>query len=151
MNPKVYLDTSVYNRPFDEQRQARIWLETLAFSVILQMIENHDIELVTSSVLTYETSRNPFQQRRDWVNRVAEMATAHQLVDESIRQRANLLAENSIKPLDALHVACAETATANYFVTCDDRLIRRYQLLANSKMVICNPPEFVRLVTGNEP
>jgi hypothetical protein len=47
MNPKVYLDTSVYNRPFDEQRQARIWLETLAFSVILQMIENHDIELVT--------------------------------------------------------------------------------------------------------
>jgi predicted nucleic acid-binding protein len=114
MNPKVYLDTSVYNRPFDEQRQARIWLETLAFSVILQMIENHDIELVTSSVLTYETSRNPFQQRRDWVNRVAEMATAHQLVDESIRQRANLLAENSIRPLDALHVACAETATANY-------------------------------------
>jgi predicted nucleic acid-binding protein len=79
------------------------------------------------------------------------MATAHQLVDESIRQRANLLAENSIKPLDALHVACAETATANYFVTCDDRLIRRYQLLANSKMAICNPPEFVRLVTGNEP
>lgn len=66
MNEKVYLDTSVYNRPFDDQKQARIWLETLAFSIILQLIENHDIQLITSSVLAYETSRNPFQQRREW-------------------------------------------------------------------------------------
>jgi len=36
---KVYLDTSVYNRLFDDQTQPRIWLETLAFAVILQMIE----------------------------------------------------------------------------------------------------------------
>ncbi len=27
---KVYLDTSVYNRPFDDQTQPRIWLETMA-------------------------------------------------------------------------------------------------------------------------
>lgn len=32
----VYLDTSVYNRPFDDQTQPRIWMETLALSVILQ-------------------------------------------------------------------------------------------------------------------
>jgi hypothetical protein len=39
MAMKVYVDTNVYNRPFDEQTQPRIWLETLAFSVILQMVE----------------------------------------------------------------------------------------------------------------
>lgn len=50
MSDKVYLDTSVYNRPFDEQKQARIWLETLAFSVILQLLENREIELITSTV-----------------------------------------------------------------------------------------------------
>ena len=36
---KVYLDTSVYNRPFDDQTQPRICLETLAFVVVLQMVE----------------------------------------------------------------------------------------------------------------
>jgi hypothetical protein len=57
---KVYLDMSVYNRPFDDQTQPRIWLETLALGIILQMIEAGEIELVSSSVLRYEHSRNPF-------------------------------------------------------------------------------------------
>lgn len=34
---RIYLDTSVYNRPFDDQAQPRIW--TLALSVILQLVE----------------------------------------------------------------------------------------------------------------
>jgi hypothetical protein len=32
---RVYLDTSVYNRPFDDQSQPRIWLETVACSLLL--------------------------------------------------------------------------------------------------------------------
>ena len=40
MGQRIYLDTSVYNRPFDDQTQPRIWLETLAFAVILQMVES---------------------------------------------------------------------------------------------------------------
>jgi hypothetical protein len=35
---KIYIDTSVYNRPFDDQAQPRIWLETLSLSKILQMV-----------------------------------------------------------------------------------------------------------------
>lgn len=61
---RVYLDTGVYNRPFDDQTQPRIWLEALAFSIILQMVESGDLELITSTVLAYETGRNPFSQRR---------------------------------------------------------------------------------------
>jgi hypothetical protein len=57
---KVYLDTCVYNRPFDNQSQPRVWLETLAFTVILQLVELGKITLVNSSVLAYENSRNPF-------------------------------------------------------------------------------------------
>jgi len=71
---KVYLDTSVYNRPFDNQSQPRIWLETLSFTVILQMIEAGEVELVSSSVLAYENSRNPFPERKAWVNNCLELA-----------------------------------------------------------------------------
>ena len=35
----LYLDNSVLNRPFDDQRQPRIWLETLSFSLVLTLIE----------------------------------------------------------------------------------------------------------------
>jgi hypothetical protein len=83
---RIYLDTSVYNRPFDDQTQPRIWLETLAFAVILQMI-------------------------------------------------------------DALHLACAEAAESEYFLTCDDRVVRRYQ---GEKLRVLNPVDFVVSVMGGE-
>jgi hypothetical protein len=35
----LYLDNSVLNRPFDDQRQPRIWLETLSLSLVLTLIE----------------------------------------------------------------------------------------------------------------
>jgi hypothetical protein len=46
----LYLDNSVLNRPFDDQRQPRIWLETLALSAILQMIESDEADLVKSPI-----------------------------------------------------------------------------------------------------
>jgi hypothetical protein len=39
LSVKIYLDTSVYDRPFDDQTQPRIWLATLSFAAIMQMIE----------------------------------------------------------------------------------------------------------------
>ncbi|MGF1519096.1 MAG: PIN domain-containing protein, partial [Nodosilinea sp.] len=36
---KIYLDTSIYNRPFDDQRQPKVFLETQAVILILQMVE----------------------------------------------------------------------------------------------------------------
>jgi len=64
---KVYLDKCIYNRPFDDQTQPRIWLETMTFTMILQMTESQQVGLVTSSVLGFENSNNPFPERREWV------------------------------------------------------------------------------------
>lgn len=144
---KVYLDTSVYNRPFDDQTQPRIWLETLAFAVILQMVEVGDLELVTSSVLGYENSRNPFQLRRHWVARCLRLASVYCEVDEEIRERAQELERQGIKAIDALHVACAEAAGSEYFLTCDNRLVRRYH---DDKLLVLNPVDFVVRMGGEQ-
>ncbi len=40
---------------------------------------------------------------------------------------------------DALHVAAAEQGNAEYFLTCDDRLVRDYR----GTMRVLTPPEFV--------
>ncbi len=141
---KIYLDTSVYNRPFDDQTQPRIWLETLAFAVIMQIIEAGDAELVASSVVKYENSYSPSAMRRKWVERCVRLATISQEVDETIRERAQQLEDEGIKALDALHIACAEKAGSAYFVTCDDQLIRRY----TGKLTLLNPIDFVRFTGG---
>lgn len=146
---RVYLDTSIYNRPFDDQAQPRIWLETMALSVILQMIEKNKVAiLISSTVVEYENSRNPHSLRRAWVEKVTRFASEVQQVNKTIRQRANNLEQEGFKAMDALHVACAEAAKADYFVTGDDRLINRYQPLkkADGGLVVCNPTEFVRKI-----
>lgn len=51
---KVYLDNCCYNRPYDDQSQLRISLETQAKLQIQSMIRNREIELVSSYVLMYE-------------------------------------------------------------------------------------------------
>jgi 1,2-phenylacetyl-CoA epoxidase catalytic subunit len=85
---RVYLDTSVYNRPFDDQAQPRIWLETLAVSIILQMLEEGAAELVSSAVVAYEISRNPDEMRRRWVQQIVEKESLIQHMNNDIKQRA---------------------------------------------------------------
>lgn len=145
---KIYLDTSVYNRPFDDQTQPRIWLETLSLALILQFVESGEAVLVNSSVLEFENSRNPFALRQDWVNRCLRLSTEYQTVNESIRKRAEYLERLGLKAFDALHVACAEAAQANYFLTCDDRLISKGKHL---KVRPLNPVEFVQKIIGVQP
>ena len=36
---RIYLDNCVYNRPFDDQSQRRIFLETIAFITLLELVE----------------------------------------------------------------------------------------------------------------
>ncbi|WP_243714079.1 PIN domain-containing protein [Nostoc sp. 106C] len=137
---RVYLDTSVYNRPFDDQTQPKIFLETQAIILILQMVEARLIELVSSSVLEYENSRNPFIVNQQSMERYLKIATLRVLVDENIRIRAEQLQQQGIKPIDALHVACAEASRSDYFITCDRRLINRCH---NLSLKVINPSNFI--------
>ncbi len=142
---KIYLDTSVYNRPFDDQTQPRIWLETLAFSVVLQMLEEDKLLLVTSSVLAYENSRNFSRARKQWVTHCTTLATVYQEVNGAIARRAHLLEEQGLKAADALHIACAEAAVCEYFLTCDDRLLRHGQFF---ELKALNPVDFIVVLGG---
>ena len=127
---RVYLDTSTYNRPFDDQTQPKIFLETQAIVIIFQKIGVQAVELISSSVLEYENSRNPDPVKREAMSQYLQMAGSRWEVDEAIRQRGQQLEHNGLKAIDALHVACAEAASSDYFITCDKRLINRSSNLA---------------------
>lgn len=44
---------------------------------------------------------------------------------------------------DAIHLACAAHTDAQYFLTCDDRLIR-YAHRLNLKIIAMNPVDYIR-------
>ena len=60
-------------------------------------------------------------------------------VTSEMERRASELSKNGLKPLDAAHLAAAEIAGADYFITCDDRLIRQYR----RSLRVLTPPEFI--------
>ena len=45
---KIYLDNCCYNRPYDDQSQLRISLETQAKLQIQNMIKNKELQLASS-------------------------------------------------------------------------------------------------------
>lgn len=144
----IYLDTSAYNRPFDDQTQPKIFLESQAVVIILQMVETKMVELVSSSVLEYENSRNPYPIKQVAMNRYLQMAGLRQEVNAAIQQRAEQLEDNGLKAIDALHRACAEKIGSNYFITCDKRLINRCSALT---MRVMNPVDFVLEINSDDP
>lgn len=145
---RVYLDTSTYNRPFDDQTQPKIFLETQAVIIILQMVEVKVVELISSSVLEYENSRNPYPIKQEAMNRYLQLAELRQEVNESIGKRAEELEKDGLKAIDALHVACAEAVNSDYFITCDKRLINRCSKLT---MKVMNPADFVLEMSSDDP
>ena len=104
------------------------------------MVEAKLIELVSSSVLEYENSRNPFIVNQQSMERYLQIATLRVLLDENIRVRAKQLEQQGIKAIDALHFACAEASQSDYFITCDKRLINRCQGLT---LKAINPTNFI--------
>ena len=59
----LYLDTSALNRIFDDQSQARIYLESVSMELILLWIENNRLKIVSSEALKAETDKNPYSVR----------------------------------------------------------------------------------------
>lgn len=94
---KIYLDTSVYNRPFDDQNQSRIRLETTAFRSICSLIDLGVLDLVISSTLTYEISLNPFPTRQQWIRQQLNKAKYYQNLTQSVIIRANMLEQQGLK------------------------------------------------------
>lgn len=68
---KIYLDNCIFNRPFDNQKDIRIKIETEAKLYIQEQIKNEKIILIWSYILDFENEQNPFDERNK-VNRKLE-------------------------------------------------------------------------------
>lgn len=122
---RLYLDVCCLQRPFDDQSQLRVRLETEAVLAVVALCRAGGADLVSSEVLEYETGRNPYPERRHHAQGILARAVVVVPTSEEVDRRAGELEAAGLRPLDALHLASAAAGRADYFCTCDDRLLRR--------------------------
>jgi len=147
MKITVYLDNCAYNRPFDDQRQMRIFLETQAKLHIQHLITGNELILACSYMSIYENNDNPHEERRFSIADFLNCASLFVDYDkaEKVETKAVEIMEHHIKNKDALHIACAIEAGCDYFITTDDNLIKRY---AGKEIIICNPVDLIKILEG---
>ncbi len=126
----IYLDLCCLNRPWDDQTQDRIRLETEAKLLLQERIRQGNARLVWSYALDHECSFNPFDERRAAILRWRSVAEVNVIESPALLTRAKEIHGVGVTALDALHVACAQFAGADLFVSTDDRLLRKLRDIA---------------------
>ena len=141
---KIYLDNCCYNRPFDDQQNMKIFLETQAKLHIQQNIKDGQYLLVWSYILEYENGKNPYESRRNAILPWKDIAIEDIYENADIISFAENLADKGIKKFDALHISCAVYAKCDYFLTTDKKLLNT----PISEIKVVNPIIFVSETEG---
>lgn len=134
----------MFNRPFDNQTDFKILLESEAKLKIQEHIRFGLYELVWSYILDYENSKNPFRERREQIGKWKKYANVDIDADDSVIELSKSLNQLGLKNFDALHIACAITAKADYFLTTDKGILKKSQMV--SDIQIKDPIDFIREV-----
>ena len=122
---RIYLDNCCLQRPLDDQTQPRIRVESEAVLAILASVQAGDVRLLSSEVLEFEIGRIPDEQRRSEAIAVLDLALERLLISDESQAHAEALEAQGIGAIDALHLAVASSARADYFATCDDKLLKK--------------------------
>jgi predicted nucleic acid-binding protein len=141
---RVYLDNCSYNRPFDDQNQMRIYLETQAKLFIQKLIRNGDLLLAISYISRYENGNSPHSKNKITIEKFFENATTFIDIDKAdiIEKKANEIMFYGVKSKDALHLSSAIVASCDFFITTDDIILKRYK---TGEINVCSPIEFINI------
>ena len=142
---KIYLDNSCFNRPFDDQKQLRIKLETEAKLDIQERIFKKEIKLTWSYILDFENEANPFEQRRLAIRGWKNYASVDTDETKEIIEKAERFHQMGIKSKDSIHLACAISMRCEYFLTTDDELIKKASGIKEIK--VTDPISFIKEAT----
>lgn len=138
---KIYLDNCCFNRPYDDQTQLKIELETKAKLYIQNLVAQKKLELVWSYMLDYENSKNNQFQKISAIQKWQDLSVND--IDETfdILEISREIQQTGIKSADSIHLACAIYAKCDYFITTDNQIMKH----RDDRITICDPVEFLRV------
>ncbi|MDP1604434.1 MAG: hypothetical protein Q8M03_14355 [Legionella sp.] len=139
---RIYLDICCFNRPFDDQSDLMVRLQTEAKLHVQAMIRESELSLIWSAMMDIENAANPDLNRKMVIADWQQLSVLDITVNDQIEAVANTLVQIGVKPMDALHVACALDAHADYFLTTDKALLRK--MAKHQTLSVVDPIEFIR-------
>ncbi|MCK7579986.1 MAG: PIN domain protein [Chromatiales bacterium] len=122
----IYLDMCCFNRPYDDQSQARIRLETEAKLLIQEHIHCRPVQagLVGRTRLRMQVGSLPGTSASDLpAEEIGGLLCRDPAPD--IIAAATQFEAHGLARFDALHVASALAAQVDIFVSTDDRLLKK--------------------------
>ena len=138
---KIYLDVCTICRPFDDHNQTRIRMERDAYYLILGALQSHVYQMVISPVHSAEINAISEHYERLEVLAILNKFGVQASFNKTLgKDRAEQLYSFGFGIADAAHIAIAEQS-ADYFITCDDKLIgkcNKYQI----DIKVINPIDF---------
>jgi len=99
------------------------------------------VEYVWSDALDYELGQSPHFQEPDMIGAWREGCAEFVEVDDALLERGAEIERCGIKAMDAIHIACAEAAGCDWFLTTDKGIFKKLRVLG--AMRLANPIEFV--------
>lgn len=139
---RIYLDNCCYNRPFDDQTQERIHLESEAILTILRRGQAGMYQIVGSAILELEMNRMHDVAKMQRVKDLYKVKDVHVAYTGEIKERSQeIMKQSNIRAFDSLHIAAAEAAEADVMLTTDDGLEKMAARL-ELKVKVMNPLKF---------
>ena len=141
---KVYMDNCCYHRPFDNQKDNTIRLETQAKIFIQSLIRYKAVQLVYSSVTLQEIADSPFEEKSRSIMEFLEGNAKYFIGRGNEKAMIALTLEimrTGLKHKDAAHAAYAIIAACDYLITTDKRLLK----YADERIRVVNPVNFVQM------
>ena len=122
MNQKLYLDACSLCRPFDDQTQLRIHLESESVLHIIELAKNGKLIWFSSEALEFELENIDDSEKREKILALLEYTNGIIELDNEIINNALEFTKLGFTKLDALHIASARSEKVDAFLTTDDKL-----------------------------
>lgn len=135
---KIYLDVCCLNRPFDDQAQDRIRLESEAVLSILSRCQLGEWELVKSDALDLEMAKSPHSEKQEKVRALYSLGKRRLRITDQVKERALKWQAAGLKVFDSLHLALAEEYRQDVLLTTDDAFLAT-AVRVGADVVVANP------------
>tara|TARA_Y100000310_G_scaffold25069_1_gene24024 strand:- start:2913 stop:3371 length:459 start_codon:yes stop_codon:yes gene_type:complete len=140
---KIYCDTNIYSRPFDQILNSRIHLEAMACLKIFNLAYNNKIYLTSSDILKFEIL-NASPEKQLLIGPLLKLCQKHIKQTNTIKDLALLINKDAnLAPRDSLHLASAIIGKINFFITCDQKILRKNKNHLFNSIIILNPIELI--------
>lgn len=144
---KIYLDTNVYGRPFDDLLVSKTAIEAEAAKILLEEISNKEkLILLGSDILKFEAHKTKDIQKKFWI--LSFISLCGEWIEQN--KRIKILAEEiyfkmKLSSRDSIHLASAVLGKVQYFLSFDDDFLKRSNLIEKEyKIKVVNPVDFIK-------